>query len=172
MIAFDLFCSNGHKFECWFKDSASCEEQIASRTVSCPLCNDHQIERAFSPFMIKRDGRKKNSIPSTFNRRWLITDYIDKHFEDVRTGFYKEALKSIRVRQKKYKGNRPTEEEVILKEEGVAFLRSLSSKGSELKRFLKKSVGQGFSLALWLRFKIDFLILSSLKRRCGLSFPP
>ena len=27
MIAFDLVCTNGHKFECWFRDNASFEEQ-------------------------------------------------------------------------------------------------------------------------------------------------
>jgi len=128
MIAFDLFCSNGHKFECWFKNSASCEEQIASRVVSCPVCNDHQIERAFSPFMIKRDeGKKEEEFDSQHVQQalQLITDYIDKHFEDVGTDFYKEALKihSGEAEKRNIKGTATTEEEVILKEEGVAFFK-------------------------------------------------
>jgi len=128
MIAFDLFCSNGHKFECWFKDSASCEEQIASRTVSCPVCDDHQIERAFSPFMIKSDGgRKEEEVDSQHVQQalQLITDYIDKHFEDVGTDFYKEAIKihSGEAEKRNIKGTATTEEEVILKEEGVAFFK-------------------------------------------------
>jgi hypothetical protein len=128
MIAFDLFCSNGHKFECWFKDSASCEEQIASRMVSCPVCDDDQIERAFSPFMIKRDGGKKEEEfdPQQVQQALqVITDYIDKHFEDVGADFYKEALKihSGEAGKRNIKGTATTEEEVILKEEGVAFFK-------------------------------------------------
>jgi hypothetical protein len=128
MIAFDLFCSNGHKFECWFKDSASCEEQIASRMVNCPLCNDRQIERAFTPFMIKRNGGKKGEEFDSQHVQQalqLITDYIDKHFEDVGADFCKEALKihSGEVEKRNIKGTATTEEEVILKEEGVAFFK-------------------------------------------------
>ena len=128
MIAFDLFCSNGHKFECWFKDSASCEEQIASRMVSCPVCNDHQIERAFSPFMIRREGGKKEKASDSQQVQQalqLITDYIDKHFEDVGADFYKEALKihSGEAENRNIKGTATTEEEVILKEEGVPFFK-------------------------------------------------
>ena len=128
MIAFDLFCSNGHKFERWFKDSASCEEQIASRAVSCPVCNDHQIERAFSPFLFKRDGGKnKGELDSQQVQQalQLITDYIDKHFEDVGADFYKEALKihSGEAEERDIKGTATTEEEVILKEEGVPFFK-------------------------------------------------
>jgi hypothetical protein len=128
MIAFDLFCSNGHKFECWFKDSASFEEQIAFRLVSCPVCNDHQIERAFSPFMIKRDGGKKEEEFDPQHAQQalqLITDYIDKHFEDVGADFYKEALKihSGEAEKRNIKGTATTEEEIILKEEGVSFFK-------------------------------------------------
>jgi hypothetical protein len=128
MIAFDLFCSNGHKFECWFKNSASCEEQIASRVVSCPVCDDHQIERAFSPFMIGRDGGKKEEEFDSQHVQQalqLITDYIEKHFEDVGADFYKEALKihSGEAEKRNIKGTATTEEEVILKEEGVAFFK-------------------------------------------------
>jgi len=54
MIAYDLICSNGHIFECWFKDSASFEEQISAGIINCPICDDTVIERIFSPFTIKK----------------------------------------------------------------------------------------------------------------------
>jgi hypothetical protein len=128
MIAFDLFCSNGHKFECWFKDSASCEKQIASGAVCCPVCNDPQIRRAFSPFMIKRDAGKREAKLDPAQAQQvlqLITDYIEKHFEDVGADFYKEALKihSGEAEKRNIKGTATTEEEVILKEEGVPFFK-------------------------------------------------
>ncbi len=128
MIAYDLFCSNGHKFECWFKDSASCEEQIAFGNVSCPICEDRDIKRAFSPFMIRRDGGEKEKPYDPAQAQQileLITDYIDKHFEDVGANFYKEALKihSGEAEKRNIKGTATTEEEVILKEEGVPFFK-------------------------------------------------
>jgi hypothetical protein len=128
MIAFDLFCSKGHKFEGWFKDSISFEEQKSSGLITCPLCKDNQVERAFSPFAImKKGGKKREEIDpqQAYKTLQLISDYIDKHFEDVGTNFYKEALKIHygEVEKKNIKGTATTEEEVILKEEGVQFLK-------------------------------------------------
>lgn len=128
MIAFDLFCSRGHKFEGWFKDSASFEEQRTSGKIDCPICNDRQIERAFSPFTIKKDGGKKREEidPQQAHKALqLITDYIDKHFEDVGKDFFKEAVKihSGEADQRNIKGTATIEEEIILKEEGVPFFK-------------------------------------------------
>ena len=128
MIAFDLFCSNEHKFECWFKDSASFEDQKSSGIITCPICNDNQIEKTFSPFTIKRDGgRKREEVdPQQVHQAiQVITDYIDKHFEDTGADFYKEALKIHygEAEKRNIKGTATPEEEIILKEEGVKFLK-------------------------------------------------
>lgn len=128
MIAFDLFCSNGHKFECWFKDSASFEEQKSSGIITCPICDDNQIEKAFSPFRIKRDGgekRKEMDPRQAHQALQLMSDYIDKHFEDVGADFYKEALKIHygEAEKRNIKGTATPGEEVILKEEGVPFFK-------------------------------------------------
>jgi len=125
MIAFDLFCSNGHKFECWFNDSASFEEQKSSGVINCPVCNDNQIERAFSPFAVRRKNgeEKKEEIDSSQALR-LVSEYIEKHFEDVGVDFCKEALKIHYGESEKrnIKGTATPAEETILKEEGVQFL--------------------------------------------------
>ena len=125
MIAFDLFCSNGHKFECWFKDSASFEEQKSAGVISCPICNDHQVERAFSPFSIKKNGQKKREEIDPSQALQLVSEFIEKHFEDVGADFYKEALKIHygETEKKNIKGTATPEEETILKEEGVQFLK-------------------------------------------------
>ena len=125
MIAFDLFCSNGHKFECWFKDSASFEEQKEAGILTCPICNDDQIEKAFSPFAIKRSGERVREETDPHQALQLIQDYLDKHFEDVGVEFYKEALKIHygETEKRNIKGTATTEEEVILKEEGVQFFK-------------------------------------------------
>jgi hypothetical protein len=125
MIAFDLFCSNGHKFECWFKDSSSFEEQKSTGVITCPICDDHQIEKAFSPFAIKRGGESVKEEIDPHQALQLVHEYLDKHFEDVGAEFYKEALKIHygETGKRNIKGTATTEEEVILKEEGVPFLR-------------------------------------------------
>jgi len=128
MIAFDLFCSKGHKFECWFKDSSSFEEQKSTGLITCPICNDHQIEKAFSPFRIKKNGEKKREEidpQQAYQALQIINDYIDKHFEDVGADFYKEALKIHygETEKRNIRGTALTEEEVILKEEGVQFFK-------------------------------------------------
>lgn len=125
MIAFDLFCSNGHKFECWFKDSASFEEQKEAGILTCPICDDNQIGKAFSPFAIKRGGEKVREDLDPHQALQLIHDYLEKHFEDVGADFYKEALKihTGEKEKKNIKGTATTEEEVILREEGVQFFK-------------------------------------------------
>jgi hypothetical protein len=125
MIAFDLFCSNGHKFECWFKDSASFEDQKEAGILTCPICNDDQIEKAFSPFAIKKGGERVREEIDPHQALQLIQDYLDKHFEDVGVEFYKEALKIHygETEKRNIKGTATTEEEVILKEEGVQFFK-------------------------------------------------
>jgi len=125
MIAFDLFCSNGHKFECWFKDSASFEEQKSTGTIACPICDDHQIEKAFSPFAIKRGRERVKEELDPHQALQLVHEYLDKHFEDVGAEFYKEALKIHygETEKRNIKGTATTEEEVILKEEGVQYLK-------------------------------------------------
>lgn len=125
MIAFDLFCSKGHKFECWFKDNSSFEEQKSAGIITCPICNDRQIEKAFSPFAIRRGGEKAKEGIDPHQALQLIHDYLDKHFEDVGADFYKEALKihNGEAEEKNIKGTATTEEEVILREEGVPFFK-------------------------------------------------
>jgi hypothetical protein len=125
MIAFDLFCSNGHKFECWFKDSSSFEEQKSTGMITCPICDDNQIEKAFSPFAIKRVGERVKEEIDPHQALQLVHEFLDKHFEDVGAEFYKEALKIHygETEKRNIKGTATTEEEVILKEEGVQFLK-------------------------------------------------
>ncbi len=125
MIAFDLFCPKGHKFECWFKNSSSFEEQKSAGMITCPVCGDRRIEKAFSPFAIKRTGEGVKEGIDPHHALQLVHEYLDRHFEDVGAEFYKEALKIHygEVEKRNIKGTATTEEEVILKEEGVQFFK-------------------------------------------------
>jgi hypothetical protein len=96
--------------------------------ITCPICNDNQIEKAFSPFRIKKNGEKKREEidpQQAYQALQIINDYIDKHFEDVGADFYKEALKIHydETEKRNIRGTATTEEEVILKEEGVQFFK-------------------------------------------------
>ncbi len=126
MIAFDLICSNGHKFECWFRDGASFEQQRDSRVINCPVCNDDRIEKALSAFAIKRNGNpRQKGETDLLQALRTVQDYLDKHFEDVGVDFAKEALKIHygKSKKKNIKGTATTDEETLLKEEGVQFLK-------------------------------------------------
>jgi hypothetical protein len=132
MIAYDLICSNGHIFECWFRDSASFDEQKSTGIINCPVCNDCDVGKVFSPFAIrkneeKKEERKKEEIDpaNPYRVLRLIQEHLDKHFEDVGTDFTKEALKIHygEAEKRNIKGTATTEEEIVLKEEGVPFLK-------------------------------------------------
>lgn len=126
MIAFDLICSNGHLFECWFKDSASFEEQQAAGIINCPICDDTQVVKVLSPFMIKKgSGERKKGEDVLHQALQVIHEYLDKHFEDVGPRFAEEALKMHHgeAERRNIRGTATNEEEVILREEGVQFFK-------------------------------------------------
>ena len=125
MIAFDLICSNGHKFECWFKNSDSFEEQKSMGVITCPVCDDNHVEKAFSTFAIKRHGVRKEEKIDPYLALQAVYDYIDKNFEDVGLNFTREALKIHygEAKKRNIKGMALPNEEEVLKEEGVQFLK-------------------------------------------------
>jgi len=45
MIKFSLQCSNGHGFEAWFPDSDSFGDQQGRGLVTCPQCNDANVQK-------------------------------------------------------------------------------------------------------------------------------
>ena len=125
MIAFDLICSNGHRFECWFRDSASFEDQKASGIINCPVCNDDQVDKVLSTFAIKKGGEKKKAEVDAYQTLRMVSEYVEKHFEDVGLNFTKEALKIHygEVKKKNIKGMATPDQEKLLKEEGVQFFK-------------------------------------------------
>jgi hypothetical protein len=125
MIAFDLICSNGHQFECWFKDNASFENQQAKGIINCPVCDDHQVEKLLSRFAIKKNGEKKKKEIDPLEALRRVCDYVERNFEDVGIDFTKEALKIHYgdAKKRNIKGRATPDQEKLLKEEGVQFLK-------------------------------------------------
>lgn len=64
MIAFDLNCGNGHRFEGWFASSRDYDSQRSNGLLSCPVCDDHMVQKALS---VPNVGRKGNQqlVPHT-----------------------------------------------------------------------------------------------------------
>ncbi len=125
MIAFDLICANGHKFEGWFKSGDSFEEQKSKREITCPVCNNSHVEKILTPIAIcKHVGEKQKKVDPQ-NLLKQVYEYIDKNFEDVGLDFAKEALKMHfgESKERNIKGQTLPNEEKILKEEGVSFFK-------------------------------------------------
>lgn len=61
MIAFDLMCGSGHRFEGWFGSSQDFDVQKAGGHIACPLCNSANVKKALS---VPNVGRKSNQADS------------------------------------------------------------------------------------------------------------
>lgn len=129
MIVFDLECVNGHEFEGWFDDAQAFEEQNSQDMISCPYCDNTEIKRVLSPVAVKSSPRQevlREDAGIDYKRLAKeVMGYINDEFEDLGTGFTKEALKiHYGVSEKRnIKGSATKEEEKILEEEGVQYFK-------------------------------------------------
>ena len=128
MIIFDLQCSSGHSFEGWFDDSHAFDIQKDNGLLVCPVCNDTHICKMPSTFAIKAS---QPPAPPKLRAEELaalgekIGEYVQKNFDDVGADFAKEALKIHYgvAEQRNIRGQSTTEEEKMLKEEGIPFFK-------------------------------------------------
>ncbi len=128
MIAYDLQCIDGHAFEGWFEDRKAYQSQKRKGLIGCPVCNSTRVSRIPSTFAIK-----SSQIPkmATLQEEQLkkagkeIVDFVEKNFDDVGCDFAKEALKIHYgvVEPRNIRGVSTKEEEKVLKEEGIEFLK-------------------------------------------------
>ena len=131
MIAYDLQCVKGHAFEGWFEDSEAYQTQKKKQLIACPVCNTTQVSRIPSTFAIKSSPIPKkvsNVSPEEENLKRIgkeIVDFVEKNFDDVGCDFAKEALKiHYGVKEpRNIRGISTKEEEKMLKEEGIEFLK-------------------------------------------------
>lgn len=128
LIVFDLECTQGHRFEGWFNNSASFEEQSLRKLVTCPLCGDTQVRRLLSPVATKTTRPEPEGGPDRIDYRRLareIVHYVNTHFEDVGSNFAKEALKMHYgvTERKNIKGSATAAEEKILRDEKIEFFK-------------------------------------------------
>ena len=128
MIAYDLQCENGHCFEGWFEDSRAYENQKKKGLIACPVCNDTGVSRIPSTFAIKSKSAPTISSLDEKNLKKMgkeIIQFVEKNFDDVGCDFAKEALKiHYGVEEpRNIRGVSTKEEEKMLKEEGIDFVK-------------------------------------------------
>lgn len=130
MIIFDLECERGHKFEGWFKDLEAFEEQEKGHLISCPYCGSVNTRRIPSAIaMVKKESRSSSPERpvevSPLKCLEMIHAYINRHFEDVGEHFAEVALRihAGEEERRNIRGTTTSEEEEMLKDEGVEFLK-------------------------------------------------
>ncbi|MBT3180994.1 MAG: DUF1178 family protein, partial [Deltaproteobacteria bacterium] len=124
MYALDLICSNGHKFESWFRNRASFEEQQMEDLITCPHCNDNNIKQIISPARIGKHQDDKNNSQKVDSPKVdpeKVVEFMEKNFDDVGKDFPEEALRIHLGESEKrcIRGTATPGEEIELKEEGV-----------------------------------------------------
>ena len=128
MIAYDLQCVNSHAFEGWFEDSDAYQNQKKKGLIACPVCNDTQVSRIPSTFAIKSRSVPTGSSLQEKNLKKMgkeVINFVEKNFDDVGSDFAKEALKiHYGVEEpRNIRGVSTKEEEKMLKEEGIDFVK-------------------------------------------------
>ena len=144
MIIFDIQCSNGHVFEGWFDSLEEFEKQREKGLVSCPYCNDTNVRRILSPVAIKHSKKETPQPDKQGNDESLsyaqfykeFVEYIKNNSEDVGADFAKEALKMHYglTEKRNIRGSATEEEEKILKDEGIEFLKIPMPKDDKEKK--------------------------------------
>jgi hypothetical protein len=134
MMVLDLKCANDHYFEGWFANTQTFYQQKEAGEIHCPVCENNQIIQMLSPVAIKRasgPSPEESEIPSPLEKLNRFYRYIEEHFEEVGSEFAKEALKiHYGVTEKRnIRGTSTEDEEEVLKEEGVDFIKFPFPKG-------------------------------------------
>ena len=127
MIKYDLSCTNDHTFEVWFRDSAACNEQVASGEVVCPHCGDADVRKALmAPAINKaehKDPERKRAVAMA-QQMHLLREFrrqVEDNCDDVGADFPEEARK-IHYGETKHRnifGEADLDEAKELIEEGI-----------------------------------------------------
>ncbi len=129
MIIFDLQCKNGHRFEGWFDDLETLEDQARQGLITCPVCNHSEIMKIPSTFGVKTAAPKKQAIPQepvseeAFLKK--MAEFMENNFDDVGSKFTDEALKIHygAAQPRNIRGTSTKDQEDLLSKEGVSFVK-------------------------------------------------
>ena len=130
MIAYDLKCSNNHRFEGWFEDRNAYLGQKKKGLIACPVCDDTAVCQMPSTFAIKASTPSQPAAAAGTDDQLAqlgkkIVEYVAKNFDDVGSDFAKEALKIHygAIEPRNIRGVSTQAEEEMLREEGVDYIK-------------------------------------------------
>lgn len=149
MKVYNLQCQQGHGFEGWFSSEADYDSQQSRGLLTCPVCDDAQVQRmptAPRLNLSQADTEQRPvmpqasdvapvlpaSAPTTTQQAqetkakmlaaWLqMAKHVVDNTEDVGTGFAQEASKMHHgeVPERAIRGQASPEEKQALREEGI-----------------------------------------------------
>lgn len=129
MIAYDLQCSNDHRFEGWFEDRKAYLGQKKKGLIACPICDDTAVSQLPSTFAIKASSPAAPPAPQSDDQLAQlgnkIVQYVAENFDDVGCDFAKEALKIHygAIEPRNIRGVSTQAEEEMLRDEGVDYVK-------------------------------------------------
>lgn len=130
MIIYDLKCQNEHKFEGWFKDIQTFEIQKTQKLITCPVCQSFEVNIVVSSVSVlgKESKISQQRSPQEISPEKalrFVKEFIQKNFEDAGDRFAEVALKIYHGEEesRNIKGTTTDQEEEMLREEGVPFIK-------------------------------------------------
>ncbi len=135
MIAFDMQCSKGHVFEGWFEDNNAYEEQKKKDLISCPACNNSDVNKVPTTFGVMKSTQSSSRQPQKvgiqisqaeleiFQKKFV--EFVTTNSDNVGPDFAKEALKMHygATEPRNIRGFSTAKEEKLLKNEGIQFFK-------------------------------------------------
>lgn len=134
MIVFDLACSDGHRFEAWFRSGAAFDEQAEAGMLVCPVCRDTRIGKApMAPRVTRAAGAApapgdgaaaqppvKEDLAKSLAR---LRGLIEASCEDVGSRFAEEARRIHfgETEARGIYGEASREDAAALKEDGIEY---------------------------------------------------
>jgi hypothetical protein len=131
VIQYALQCSNGHRYDAWFKSAAAYDEQKARGIVNCAVCGEAHVEKApMAPAVARTDNERvplSSAHPDAKKFREMLREYRNKvttEADYVGDRFAEEARKIHfeEVEARGIYGEATREEVAALLEDGVDFL--------------------------------------------------
>ena len=131
MILYELRCEAGHGFEAWFRNSDTCDTQVAAGEVNCPICGTGSVQKALmAPAIAKRsadsEGRRTHTTMGEARRELeALRRKIEDNCEYVGDRFAEEARK-IHYEESEHRdiyGEATETEARELEEEGIGVAR-------------------------------------------------
>jgi hypothetical protein len=99
MIKYDLRCNQDHTFEAWFRDSVTCDDQLAGGEVVCPQCASATVQKALMAPKVAKSQASESSeqqVMSMAQKMQLLREFrrhVEQNSDNVGADFPEEARK-------------------------------------------------------------------------------